>query len=321
MPRYNSYTIPTVHPYASGGTTRVDMPRSGFICQLDHLLNVNLTTAGGATVLEDAFYRLLTGTLIQAAGSKTFFSHGDGRLWYYWILHRCLAALHQDALPVAPGGPANYQAYLPLHLGFDPLNLFDGKVVIPGRDLQNLTETVVWGTNASIGASQVVNAAGATWLQMIVNEVALEPGETVATYFPAGFLLPRFEYRSTNLTVQTNLGMEDDVPVGDMLFHSLVLIQNAAGIKSDADASEIGVKFPKVREIPMQIPWALAPKQARYIFSLPITLPGVILLPWERISRDPLGLDLKLAQAGDVKLALTTLLGTGLWERLHYALG
>jgi hypothetical protein len=321
MPRYNSYAIANPHAFVAGGTSRVDLPRSGFICQLDHLLNVNLTTAAAATVLEDAFYRLIKATRILAAGSKTFFSHGDARLWYYWMLHRCLGALHQDTLPTAAGGPANYQAYLPLHLGFDPLNIFDGKVVIPGRDLQNLTEEVVWGTSADIGANQTVNAAAATYLQMIINEVALEPGETVASYFPAGFLLPRFEYRSTPLAVQSNLGVEDDVPVGDMLFHSLVMILAAAGTKSDADASEIGVKFPKVRETPMQIPWPLATKQARYIFSLPATLTGVILLPWERISRDPLGLDLKLAQAGDVKLAITTLLGTGLWERLHYCLG
>lgn len=321
MPRFNSYTLATNHPFAASATTRVDLPRAGFITHLDHLLNLNITTAAAASVLEDAFWRIIKATRILAAGSKTFFSHIDARLWYYWMHHRYLGQIHQDTIPTAAGGPADFLAYLPLHLGFDPLNLFDAKVVIPGRDLQNLVEEVVWGTSADIGANQTVNAAAASYLQLTINEVALEPGEAVAQFFPAGFLLPRFESRSTAIAIQSNLGFEDDVPVGDTLFQTTQIILTAGGLKSDVQASELGVKFPKVREIPMQIGWPVAVKQARSLFSLPATLIGAAMLPWERISRDPFGLDLKLAQAGDVKLALTTIVAGGTWLRLHYALG
>lgn len=322
MPRFNSYTLATTHPFAASTTTRVILPLSGFITHIDHLLRLNITTAGGATVLEDAAYRLLRATRILAAGSKTFFTHSlDARLWHYWNMHRYLGQLHADLIPSAAGGPANFDFYLPLHLGFDPLNIFDGKVVIPARDLQNLVEEIVWGVSADIGVAQTVNAAGASFLELTINEVALEPGESVAQFFPAGFLLPRFESRQTAIAIQSNLGTEDDVPVGDTLFHTLVLLLTAGGVRSDVEASEIGVKFPKVREIPMQMNWLPWLYQARALFSQPATNAGVALFPWERISRDPFGLDLTKAQVGDVKLALTTIAAGGSFNRLHYALG
>lgn len=322
MPRYNSYTLADVHNFAASTTTRVELPKSGFITHIDHLLRLNITTAGGATVLEDAAYRIIRGTRILAAGSKTFFTHSlDARLWHYWNMYRYLGQLHADTIPIAAGGPANFDFYIPLHLGFDPLNIFDGKVVIPARDLQNLVEEVVWGVSADIGANQTVNAAGASFLQLTINEVALEPGESVAQFFPAGFLLPRFESRQSTIAIISNLGTEDDVPVGDNLFHTVVLILAAAGTRSDVDATEIGVKFPKVRETPMQMDFPTWVKQARALFSQPATSVGVALFPWERISRDPFGIDLTKAQVGDVKLALTTAVAAGSYNRLHYALG
>jgi len=293
MPRFNSFTVATPHTFVASTATRVDLPRSGFITHIDHLLSLNNTAAAGATALEDALFRIIRATNIRAAGSKTFFSHTDGRLWHYWNMHRYLGQIHVDTVNTA--------------------------MVIPARDLQNLVEEVTWGTAADIGANQTVDALTLT---LTINEVALEPGEITTSFWPAGFLLPRFESRAGRaIAVQSNLGFEDDVPVGDTLFHSLVMILAAAGTKSDADVSEIGVKFPKVREIPMQIQWHTMVKQARALFSLPATQTGVVLVPWERVSRDPFGLDLKLAQAGDVKLAFTTILGTGQLSILHYALG
>lgn len=317
MPRFNSYTLPTVHTWVSGATTNVDLPRSGFITHIDHLLRADITAAGGATALEDGLSRILHAYRISAAGSKNFFSITDGRQWFWWMFHRYLGQLHVDAVPTV-GANNIVRMYLPLHLGFDPLNIFDGKVVIPARDLQNLTTQAVWGPQTDIGAAQTINALTLT---LNINEVALEPGENVAQFFPAGFLLPRFQVANDPLTVQANLGFNDNVPVGDTLYQSTLLVIAAAGTKSDADASEIGVKFPKVRETPMQIDWHTFVKQQRAIMSLPATQVGVGLFLWERISRSPFGLDLKLAQAGDVQLALTTLLGTGTWQRLHYALG
>lgn len=318
MPRFNSFTVPTPHTYVASTTTRVDLPRSGFITHIDHLLYGDITAGGGATALQDGLFRILRATNIRAAGSKTFFNHTDGRLWHYWNHHRYLGNIHVDAVPTA-GANNIVRAYVPLHLGFDPLNIYDAKVVIPGRDLQNLVEEIVWGVAADVGAVQTINAMTLT---LTINEIALEPGEAVSGFWPAGFLLPRFESRANRaIGVQSNLGFEDDVPVGDTLFHTLVLMLAAATTRSDAEATEIGVKFPKVREIPSQVEWHTFLKQARALFSLPATLTGVVLFPWERVSRDPFGIDLKLAQAGDVKLGFTTILGTGALSILHYALG
>jgi len=318
MPRFNSFTLATPHTFVASTATRVDLPRSGFITHIDHLLFGDITAGGGATALEDGLFRIIRATTIRAAGSKTFFNHTEGRLWHYHNMHRYLGQIHVDVVPTV-GANNLVRAYLPLHLGFDPLNLFDAKVVIPGRDLQNLVEEVTWGTAADIGAAQTINALSLT---LTINEIALEPGEATQNFWPAGFLLPRWESRAGRaITVQSNLGFEDDVPVGDTLFHSTILFLAAAGTRSDAEASEIGVKFPKVREIPTQVQWQTFVKQARSLFSLPATLVGVVLFPWERVSRDPFGIDLKLAQAGDVKLSFTTILGTGTLGILHYALG
>lgn len=318
MPRFNSYTLATPHIYVASTLTRVEMPRSGFITHIDHLLLGDISAGGGATALEDGLFRIIRATTLRAAGSKTFFSHTDARLWHHWNAHRYLGQIHVDAVPTA-GANNIVRAYIPLHMGFDPLNIFDAKVVVPGRDLQNLVEEVTWGVAGDVGAVQTINALSLT---LTINEVALEPGEAVSNLWPAGFLLPRFESRAGRaIAVQSNLGFEDDVPVGDTLFHSLVMMLAAAGTRSDAEVSDIGVKFPKVRETPSQVQWQTFVKQARSLFSLPATLTGVVLFPWERVSRDPFGIDLKLAQAGDVKLAFTTILGTGQLSILHYALG
>ena len=318
MPRFNQFSLADLHTFVASATTRVDLPRSGFITHLDHLLRVDLATAAGATAVEDGLSRLLSAYRIRAAGAKSFFDVGDGREWHFWNMHRYLGQIHVDAIPTGVAASTIIRQMFPLHWGFDPLNLFDAKVVIPARDIQNLQSELVWGTAANLGVNQTITSADVT---ITVSEVALEPGETVAQFFTQGFLLPRFESRSTPITVNANLGFEDDVPVGDTLFQTLLLVLNAAGNRSDAEASEFGIKFPKTRETPQQVQWQTKVKQARYLFSLPDTLVGTFLFPWEQISRNPFGLDLKLAQAGDVKLALTTLLGTGTFRRLHYALG
>lgn len=318
MPRFNQFTLATPHTFVPSTTTRVELPRSGFITHLDHLLRVDLNTAAAATAVEDGLSRLVSAYRIRAAGAKSFFDVNDGRLWHFWNMHRYLGQIHVDAIPTGVAASTIVRQIMPLHWGFDPLNLFDAKVVIPARDIQNLQSELVWGAAADIGVNQTITSADFT---LTVHEISLEPGETVASFWTQGFLLPRFESRSTPITVQANLGFEDDVPVGDTLFQTLLLVLAAAGTRSDAEASEVGVKFPKTRETPLQVQWQTKLKQSRYLFSLPATLVGTFLLPWEQISRNPFGLDLKLAQAGDVKLALSTILGTGTFRRMHYALG
>ena len=277
MPRFNQFTLAQVHTFVASPTTRVDLPRSGFITHLDHLLRMQVTAAAAATATEDGPSRVVSAYRIRAAGAKSFFDVNDGRLWHFWNMHRYLGQIHSDAVPTAVGTSTVRQT-MPLHWGFDPLNLFDAKVVIPARDIQNLQSELVWGASADLGANQTIDNADFT---LTVHEVALEPGETVAQFFTQGFLLPRFESRSTPITVQANLGFEDDVPVGDTLFQTLLLVLAAANTRSDAEASEVGVKFPKTRETPMQVQWQTKLKQARYLFSLPATLDPEKISEWK----------------------------------------
>lgn len=314
----NTYTLTDNIAFTANTPVSVDLPRSGYITHISCLLRLDITAAAGATSNEDAMARVIKAAKITAAGGKNYFDIKDGRVWKYWNYFRYLGQIRDESVPTS-GSNNIVRAHFPIHLGFDPFNLYDAKVVIPARDIQNPKMEITWGSSSDIGDNQTINDGEMT---LTISEIVLEEGERVEDIFTQGIVTPRFEHRTKSITTTySDLGLEDEVPVGDTLYMSTIMMLNSAGNRTDSDMTEVGIKFPRRRETPYKVSWQERKASSRLLFSTAADITGASLIPWEFVSLSPFGIDLTLAQIGDVKLGFTIGTSGGVLHILHYALG
>lgn len=320
MAKQNSFPVVDQHTYVSGQTTRVRLPLSGFICHLECLLTLNVTTAGGgATPVEDPYGSFLASSRIKASGARGYFDVSDGRQWQYFNHFQYKGQLRADALPTGAAVTGNYYASFPIHLGLVPGDLFDTTGVIPAVDTQDLIHEVTWGTAASLGVGYTVNSAT---LQLTSHEIALDHPAERAAIWGQGIPNPRFEARIVPIgATYSNLGLESNFPVGDTLVRTIVMALDNTGVRSDARISEIGVKFPKRRETPWQRNWIPFTGETMMARGLASVVTGVGLLEGSAVSGRAVGLPLEEAQQGDAVLGFSITTGNGNIHLLHYMMG
>ena len=321
--------------YSNNEIVAVDIQRTGYITDISCLLQCTVKTAA-ATVngqFPDNMARLIKSARLYS-GATNFFSVNDGREWFWdTFMHYggrnlpfIISATAKAPGPANPFPSAATTYYLPLriHLGSQYRNPYDPEVVIPARELSQLKLEVQWGGDQSDFDSDATPTFAITSakLSIMVNEIQLEPGETREAVFPAGTLSPRMEANTYTppSTAPSNLAWKTDVPVGDTIVYSLIIVLDN-NVRSDSVITEVGIEIPKMREKPWRVDWLDLVSNHKLLFDFPFLNDfgidaaatahplGVALFPWSYISGKSEGLDLSAFLPGDVKMSFS---GTGL---------
>lgn len=323
------YEIASTIGFSANSSQNIDIPRDGYITHLDCLLELKLTTpSGGVTDAEDPLARIINAARIKASGAKNFFDITDGRQWKYYGKMLYQHEVLEDSTPAA-GNTATVRMALPIHWGFDPYDPFDRTVVVPAINLTNLKFEIDWGAVGDLTTSGTYTIDTAnSLLRVTLYELVLEAGESEEDIWPAGLIAPRFEPITKTTTVQSNLGFDDEVPVGDTLYMILGMITDSASgasnVRDDTYVSEVGIKMPKISLTPFKYStWYQMKATMRRQFALDSDITGVFLLPMNWISGEPFGIDLTGAMTGDVKLGFTVPSGKadGTIHIVYYSLG
>lgn len=317
---FHTYTLTDTITYSSGATVSMDVPKNGYITQLDCYLLLNVTGAATVVAATDALAKMITGAEISAAG-QTYFDCGDGREWWYWTYFRHKGQITSDSLPSA-SATSNVRTLFEVHLGFEPQRTpsvymtpdgrmmrtqiggpFDPTVVIPAVRLSNPQLQVTFGTNSTLGTGYTINSGT---LYTTIHELVLESGERESDIWPNGLLVPRVESASESLaTAHTNKGLRHEVPVSLVLYQTLGLVLNGSDDRSDSVVSEVSVEFPPQRETPVDYDWYDLKLENRKRTEVGSDIAGAYLLEWPLVSGNELGIDLSDKRVGDVEIGLS----------------
>jgi len=315
----NIYPLTDAIQYSANNTQSIDVPKSGYITELNFLFNIRVTAAAGAVANEDPIARLINAARITASGAKNYFDISDGRQWYYWQFFNYEGQISGDALPDA-GSSSDVTLALKVHWGLSPYVDTDRTIILPSPELQNIKIELDWGSASNLGTGYTINTANSK-ADVSVTELALEAGELRESVWPT-ILSPRFEARAMAITsTATNLGKTDDVPVGDILYQTTGIILNSSGNRTNSNVTEVGVKYPKERRTPFKRKFNDLRAYSRTKFRTTSTVTGVYMLPWEVLTDKEKGIDLRGAQVGDVQIGATVAVGSGIIHHLHYAFG
>ena len=319
--RRNIYPMTDTITWAASTKNGVDVPEEGYITHIDTFFTLNIT--GGSTVVavQDGWARTLTAATLKASGAKTYFDITDGRQWLYWMHHIYRSRIDLTDLPTAGASAANYYMVLPIHWGLNPYDKFDRTVVVPAVELTNLRMDVTWG--AATGLIDSDSTVGSGNAKLVVYELVLEKGDLVPEVWPRGLLSPRMEadVEASISSTYSNFSFKKDMPVGDTLYQTLLLVLDSSGNRSRSYLSEYRLEFPKARMFPIEHTWRTQEFITYRDFDLDARLTGALLFPWGEVTGDVAGLDLSAAMKGDVKLGFTIATASGALHLLHYALG
>lgn len=321
MPLFHTYTESTYLTWSASGTSTLDLPRNGYITQIDCHLVVNNTPAATVVSATDPLALMISSARVHAAG-QTYFDIGDGRDWYYWTYFRHRGAARADALPAASAGATNSRAMFEIHLGFEAQRtptayqnsvgnvvrsqiggVFDPTVVIPAVRLSNPQLEVKWGGASVLGTGYTINTG---YMYVTIHEIVLEPGEREEDLWPGGLLVPRVESTSVAMdSTHTNKSLRHDVPTRLVLYQTLALVLNGSSVRSDTMVSEFSVEFPPQRETPVDLDWYDAVMENRKRTEVPSDIAGAYFLEWPLVSGNELGIDLTDKNVGDVQIGLS----------------
>lgn len=316
-----TYPASSTIGYTASTKVGIDLPKSGYITQLDLMLKVVADTGATVSANEQGLARLIDGITVSASGGQRFLDLTDGRQLYWLNYLKQEGEILEDTLSTTASQTAETMYLeLLLHWGYDWGNEYDPTVPIPTPRLDNPRLDVTWGAASDLGTGYTVSSS--TEIAVTVHELALEPGETEAEKFPDGMISPRIEARTKTIDeIASNLGFERNVPVGDVLYETLIMILDSDGDRSDDEITRMGIKFPKQRRTPWEQTWQAIKAATRRKYRVPSTLSGVSILPWEEITRRAVGIDLKMAQEGDVVMGFTTGVEDGALHLVHFMMG
>jgi len=285
------------------------IPRQGYITDLNLYIKITYETSSGSNAVhEDNLANILSSIRIATAG-RDFYNVNDGRLALY------LARMqYQDQVknqtPITTASQTGQIADLliPIHLGLQPYNVMDKTVVIPAVDLPSLDLEVTWGAATALnGTGYTVTAAT---LYLTYTEMLLQRGETINQIIPAGIFIPRMNAQKKAVSADyTNLSLETDVPVGDILSWMLVMVEGSTSLRNQNLVTEVGFKFPKEAQTPYRTNFPDETFLTRKRWALSHDYDGVTFLPLSLISGKEMGYDLSGYQVGDAKIAYTVVTG------------
>jgi len=302
----HTYTMTDTINYSSGATVSKDIARQGYITHIDTLLKVVYDTASSVTANEDPFARLIDGMGISTAG-RYYYNVSDGRQALF--LGRCQYQdnIRVDSISTTPSqsGIVDYMA-IPIHLGVQFYNSSDVTVVIPAWELSSLKFEVDWGTNSDLGTGYTIDSS--TKMYLTIKEILLQEGETIEAIMPAGKLLPRMTSSEKPVSsAYSNLSLEEDLPVGDLLSWILLVVYgNTSATRCNNLVTELAIKFPREATTVFKSDFLPEVSATRRRWALSNDYKGVVFLPLSEVSGDELGYDLAGYQVGDAKICYST---------------
>ncbi len=314
---YHTYTLSDTIEFAANTTKSLNLPKTGYITQLDCMLEVKVTASNTISAATDGLQKLIKSARITAAG-KTYFDCSDGRDWWYWTYFRHRGAVTLDSLPSA-GSTATVRTLFEIHLGYYPSIPFDPTVVIPATRLSNPQLEIKWGSASDLGTGYTITAADSK-MKVTVHELVLEEGESEEDIWQGGLLVPRVQtiVESLNST-NTNLGFRSDVPVDLVLHTTMMLVVDSSDDRTDTDVTGFGVVFVPERETPVDFDsaWYDAKLENRKRTEVPSDIAGAYLLEWPLVSGNERGIDLTDKKVGDVQIGISNGTTGGKVRLLH----
>ena len=316
MVRFVKTTLEKTIPFEAGAIKDLALPRQGYITHLDAILRLKVSTgADGGTPKTDGLWRVLKWLRIEGPAAKTYYAFRDGRIQKFKQILEYSGNFHEDPLPTEASVTKEVRAHIRIHTGFNPLDNFDPTVPIPAVDLNSLSLSVLWGDASDLGSGYTIDEGE---LKLTMYQILFDSEEEKRDWYPEGPAEPRYEAVEKSIDeVKTNLGFDFDLPTGYVLVKTLVMVVSSGDDYSDEEVTEYGVKFPKENMIPLRIDWRQGQYEDRARYSLLQTLAGRIVVDYEELTGNPLGIDMSDKQTGDVKLGFTTAKTGGKVSLMH----
>ena len=316
MVRRVKETLAEVIAYEANKTKSIGLPRSGYITHIDLnlVLNVSTGTAGG-TPKTDGLWRIIKALRIEAEGGRIFYAFPDGRVQKFKQILEYGSQFHEDSLPTAANVTQDVKAQIKLHTGLNPLDPFDPSIPIPADDLSQLKLSVLWGSESDLGDGYTVNSGQ---IEVTVAQLIFEGEAEKRSIYPEGPAIPKMTDVERSITsTQSDLREQFDLPTGDVLMRTYVMVTDSNDDYSDAEVSELGVVFAREKETPYRVKWDQARFEDRARYGLTSTLSGRVAVDYEDVTGNPLGIDLSGYETGEVKLGFTTVKTGGRIRLLH----
>jgi len=322
MPTKQTPLVETL-PYAAGQTRTLALPRSGSIHHLDLRLQIQYdVTNGDPGYDQDFLAKLIAGLAIRDGQGHTWWSCGDGRQLYWWdyLLYRGMVRM--DAMSVAVANDNLAEAFFPIHFGVNPLNSFDPTAGIPALELGQLALEVTWRdaeTLVTTAANFAVDAA----------TITVTPAELTGPEYQAvrrSMLRPMVRWERYDIAAaQGELGIHRELPAGNILRQTALLVLDADGtrmdyIAGDRDVTEVGLVKVLENTVPFREAWQTlrGRNQGRYGLPAMTGWEGVAMLNWGQVAGD-VAMDLRARLPGQDVIGFTTVDTGGDIYLLHLA--
>ena len=293
-------------PFQAGQEVTFKLDTVGYITRIELLLRLNVTTdaTNGGVPAEDALARIIKSLRVEVPGGRPFFAVPDGRILKYMNV-KDLGKVYEDALPTAAGVTADVYAKYYVYFGFEPADPFDPTVVIPARRLSDLQMVVRWGDATDLGTGYTINDGEIT---VTLRRIVLEADESEEDIWPEGINQPVMQPSELTIdAVKGELGLQDNLPTGNVLREAMILVLDSADNRSDAEVSEVGIVIPETQEKPFRVEWRTLVRETAMDAGLDAPVAGFAVIDFEDVAGHPIGLDLSMAEAGEWKLGFSTL--------------
>ena len=298
---------------ASSDITPVDLPREGLITQIDFTFTI--TESAALTAIQpDGLYRICQNLKIEGEGGRAYLGlsgEQTSRLLAYMNIY------DYGAANITLLSATAESITLRFHPGNNPRDPFDMSVVIPAQDLSMLQAKWTTTANTVVDDTNTISSG--------VGYITVYSVLDVPT--PANVVTP---LSSTTTWAHdanySDYSKEIDIPTGAFLRRIMMLVQDDTAtrpVRADDEITAVAVKLPKVGVRIVEMRWEclkawsgasnkLAGAQMQVADVVPgnMCLPdGIAVIDFRELAVTPLGkmygLDLRTAQAGDVKLGLT----------------
>ena len=295
-----------------GDTVTYKLPTRGYVTRYELLMRLNVSTGtDGGVPREDALFRFIKSLRIEYPGGKIYYGVPDGRLIKFKNILDFGGRIREDPLPTSANVTQDVYVKMILNWGFEPTDSFDPSVVIPAAELSDLYLTITFGTAADLGSGYTINGGDITVTARYIS------GDK-DLIFPEDCNIPISTPVELDINeVKGDLQIRDDLPVGNVLRETLILIVDNNDNRSNYEISEVGLIIPAERKIPYRIEWNTLNTQLRHDYGLEFEIHGLGTIDYEDISGLPLGLDMTEEQVGSWKIGFSSVRSGGKIKMMH----
>jgi len=299
--------------FAANATRTLPLEKVGLITDLMLRVRFQYDNSSGAPN-EDALARIIKGIAIRDGQGHSWWACGDGRQLHWLNFLQFQGQVRMDVLGSGAVSNQIAEALWRIHFGVNPLNLFDPSSGIPAAELGSLALEITWGS-AAVDFGSTISIDSGT--------VTVTPATILAgpqyNAVRRDLLLPNYRWEKYDIpSVLGELGLQRELPAGNILRGTAILVVDTSDDRSDVEISEVGYRKVLENTVPWRENWntLLGYTQAR--FGLPALPSGIAMVNWGQIIGEP-ALDLRRRLPGQDVLGFTSLLATGDIWLLHQA--